>query len=1042
MNDLTNDELLSLTLPASRAYTSAIIGAANSIVTAPDGDVGLRSGGNDVFIGGTGDNTYLVGSFSDIVIEQPTAGMDTIVAYGPYALPDNVENLFVQGNGPTVTNGMVGIGNALNNIITGDAGNQLLDGGFANDILTGGAGNDTFLIRTGQGSDLITDFGNGNDAIRLQGFGLTSFDQVLTAASQVGNDVVIQLPGSEALGLKNVALASLTAQQFQLDLDRSDLVRTFGDEFDTLNLYNATNPGGTWRTSFKDSGGAEARSMVVNGEKQIFTDASIGVEPFSLDNGILNIAARDTPTGMTSQLLGYHYTAGMISSRNSHDQLYGVFEITAKLPAEKSVWPAFWLLPTAGTAKTELDVMEFSGLFPQFTYNYIHSGVTGYKTNGVANYLPDATTGFHTYTMDWEPDTITWYVDGTQTYQVATPADMHQPMYMLATFGIGDNGQTPSGPLNADMQIDSIRAYQHGTALVGTGSNDVFTVTSRDQIVQEQPGGTNNTIYASIDYALPDNVQTLTLTGTSSLHGYANARGSTLIGNDANSVLEGSIGNDLIFGGNAYSTLAGNDGNDTFVPGTTGNTVKGGNGYDTIVLSGSSGTWKPVMSQGTGTVTSRLNGAIETVNSIENVRFDNGLLSFENYGMTAAPAQLWRLYETMLGRAPTASELAAMLQPTPALPRNWTDPFVDGLNLAGVAALLMSGAEYRADTAGLTIAQQVGWLYKAALLAPTDAGGQAYWVDQAAQGMSIAQIASKLSGSAEVVKQHNGVTFAGLFVPDNPASADTPLAPAQQFSTISGTPLSITVSALAQPVRDPGGERFAITNVAHATHGTVAIVGGYVVFTLNASFTGDATFDYTVQNTDLIAATGRVTVHVGGPVAPAYIYDVGNTANRTYDFSGDTSRHMLVAGSGNVTVYGNDAGGGYRLGAGLATVVGGAAADSIALGAGAATVTGGAGADTFTLIKGMIADGATNGGHYDIITDFAGASNGARAGDDVLRLVGFSNAARLTYAGDTAGDATGHIYAVDDGAYHAQFIVHYAHDGRPLVPGDYGFYAA
>ena len=33
--------------------------------------------------------------------------------------------------------------------------------------------------------------------------------------------------------------------------------------------------------------------------------------------------------------------------------------------------------------------------------------------------------------MAWTPQTITFYVDGQQTYQTATPADMNKPMYML-----------------------------------------------------------------------------------------------------------------------------------------------------------------------------------------------------------------------------------------------------------------------------------------------------------------------------------------------------------------------------------------------------------------------------------------------------------------------------------------------------------------------------------------------------------------------------------------------------------------------------------
>ena len=47
------------------------------------------------------------------------------------------------------------------------------------------------------------------------------------------------------------------------------------------------------------------------------------------------------------------------------------------------------------------------------------------------------TTGFHTYGVDWEPDTITWYFDGQKVFQTATPIDLNKPMYMIADLAVG-----------------------------------------------------------------------------------------------------------------------------------------------------------------------------------------------------------------------------------------------------------------------------------------------------------------------------------------------------------------------------------------------------------------------------------------------------------------------------------------------------------------------------------------------------------------------------------------------------------------------------
>jgi Ca2+-binding RTX toxin-like protein len=43
-------------------------------------------------------------------------------------------------------------------VVEGGRGNDRLDGGAGNDILTGGDGADTFVLRSGDGNDVVTDF--------------------------------------------------------------------------------------------------------------------------------------------------------------------------------------------------------------------------------------------------------------------------------------------------------------------------------------------------------------------------------------------------------------------------------------------------------------------------------------------------------------------------------------------------------------------------------------------------------------------------------------------------------------------------------------------------------------------------------------------------------------------------------------------------------------------------------------------------------------------------------------------------------------------
>lgn len=69
--------------------------------------------------------------------------------------------------------------------LVGSRGNDILDGGAGSDSLTGFAGSDTFVLAQNAGSDLILDFEDGVDSIRLDG-GLTFAN--LTVAQGTSSD--------------------------------------------------------------------------------------------------------------------------------------------------------------------------------------------------------------------------------------------------------------------------------------------------------------------------------------------------------------------------------------------------------------------------------------------------------------------------------------------------------------------------------------------------------------------------------------------------------------------------------------------------------------------------------------------------------------------------------------------------------------------------------------------------------------------------------------------------------------------------------------
>ncbi|SFQ30815.1 peroxidase family protein, partial [Pseudomonas borbori] len=108
--------------------------------------------GADTMSGGTGNDMYIVDNTGDVVIEGLNAGVDRVhTLLSSYTLGANLENLSYAGTGD-----FHGIGNSLNNQLTGGGGNDILSGGnglSGDDILIGGAGND--LLNGGQGVDTM-----------------------------------------------------------------------------------------------------------------------------------------------------------------------------------------------------------------------------------------------------------------------------------------------------------------------------------------------------------------------------------------------------------------------------------------------------------------------------------------------------------------------------------------------------------------------------------------------------------------------------------------------------------------------------------------------------------------------------------------------------------------------------------------------------------------------------------------------------------------------------------------------------------------------
>jgi len=140
--------------------TTVINGTGNALDNTLTGNSGIN-----VLTGGAGNDTYVVGA-GDSVIENFNGGTDTILSAVTWTLAGNVEHLTLTGSA-----NVNGMGNVLNNTLTGSSGNNALDGGAGNDLLDGGAGNDSLLggsgddqLLGGLGTDVLN-AGSGHDVL-------------------------------------------------------------------------------------------------------------------------------------------------------------------------------------------------------------------------------------------------------------------------------------------------------------------------------------------------------------------------------------------------------------------------------------------------------------------------------------------------------------------------------------------------------------------------------------------------------------------------------------------------------------------------------------------------------------------------------------------------------------------------------------------------------------------------------------------------------------------------------------------------------------
>ena len=202
-----------------------------------------------------------------------------------------------------------------------------------------------------------------------------------------------------------------------------------------------------------------------NNELQYYTNRP---ENVIVQNGVLKIKT------LKESYNGSNYTSARMLTKDKFSFKYGKVEIRAKLPFGGGTWPALWMLganiSTVGwPACGEIDIMEHAGNNLNTVSSALHTPSSfGNTINYKAKYIPDVSTTFHVYGVEWTAEKIDFSVDGIvfYTYSPASktaqnwPFDANQFIIINCAMGGNFGGAVDPNFTSSTFEIDYVRVYQ------------------------------------------------------------------------------------------------------------------------------------------------------------------------------------------------------------------------------------------------------------------------------------------------------------------------------------------------------------------------------------------------------------------------------------------------------------------------------------------------------------------------------------------------------------------------------------------------------
>jgi Ca2+-binding RTX toxin-like protein len=568
-----------------------------------------------LFIGGSGNDVFQVNSGADTVQSQAVAGSDTVLSTASsYTVPQNVSYLTLTGTGPQTATG-----NGQGAVITANSGNydDTLFGGAGNDTLIGGPGNDSLVA--GSGQQVLISQGNwniGNNNTLVGGLGIDTFIAETYGGVFIINNPadVIQNSGFGETTVESSVSCTLPAYVQFLTLTGSDsLVASDGGQNGVVITSNSgqdTLIGTGSSTTFviNRSDDTILASASNAGTDEVQSSASYSL-PQYLDHLYL--------TG--SGLVGW-------GNNDSSNYLEGSTGDTLNAGSGGDYLTGSGVTVVVGTGSDTIDAdggdtyIFSQGLGATFinvrAYWYYGSYIGDFKFGSDIN-LGDLTLsvvpspdGFYAQpsltingSVGGSNDRITLnnYAFGINDGQVdfangtsfAISDLISEVSHVVSSTVLGAqgsgnvifNGDTAAsiiGGSGVDTIYglganDTLSGGQNADTLFGGRYDETFIVNNGNDSVSVGQFHGNDTLYSSVSYTLPANIDTLILSGADSLSGTGNSNG------DATNVLKATGNYDTLSAGTAATTLIGGGASDSLVGGGAASVLIANGNSDTLV---------------------------------------------------------------------------------------------------------------------------------------------------------------------------------------------------------------------------------------------------------------------------------------------------------------------------------------------------------------------------------------------------------------------------------------------------------------------------